>query len=100
MIAFMVKDFKEWPGGISDGLTLACSRCGTVPRFDFGVRDELWNRVVPEDEKRGVICLPCFDRLCYLSGEELAPALEHVQFTGAQATIVLVPGLVIDRTEA
>lgn len=94
---FKLSDFNGWPARISDGLTIPCSRCGKVPKFDYVVSGELWNRVVPKEERTGAICLACFDRLCDLSGESVWEHLEQVQFTGQSATIVLIPAFVVER---
>lgn len=82
-----------WPPGISDGLSLRCPDCGTVPRFDYVVTDEFWERWVPDKPDRlGVVCLPCLDRRC--GGEGLAEALVFVQWTGTGHTVVLEPSRV------
>lgn len=79
-----------WPEGISDGLTLACSDCGQVPRFDYHVTDEFWKLHVPEKPARlSVVCLPCLDRRC--GGVGLIDAIEQVQWTGTGHTVVLWP---------
>lgn len=79
-----------WPGAVSDGLTLPCSDCGEVPRFDYQVNDEFWNLHVPNKPARfGVVCLPCLDRRC--GGIGLADALVNVQWTGINHTVVLEP---------
>lgn len=51
-----------WPEGISDGLTLPCSDCGSEGVWlDYTVTEEAWQRVVPEKPTRlGVVCLPCY----------------------------------------
>ncbi len=85
----------EWPEGISDGLTLPCAICLAHPvKFDFAVTDELWRMVVPEQPRRGVVCLPCYNRLATEKGIDWANGLEQVQFTGAGKTIRLVPEFV------
>lgn len=81
---------ENWPGGISDGLTLPCSDCGEHPRFDYHVTDEFWRRHVPnKPERLSVVCLPCLDRRC--GGVGLAEALEQIQWTGTKHTVVLRP---------
>lgn len=51
-----------WPEGVSDGLVLPCSDCGTAPWLDYHVPDDEWARVVPKDDEahRSVLCLGCF----------------------------------------
>lgn len=79
----------DWPGGISDGLNLACSDCGQVPRFDYHVAETFWHQWVPDNARLGVVCLPCLDARC--NGVGLAEALEQVQWTGTGHTVVLSP---------
>jgi hypothetical protein len=75
-----------WPAGVSDGLSLPCSDCGEVPRFDYRVVEQFWQRW---GDGPNVVCLPCLDKRC--SGQGLASALEQVQWTGSGHTVVLVP---------
>jgi len=83
---------SKWPEGISDGLTLPCALCGVVPKFDFRVTEECWQVVVGDAEyKRGVVCLPCFDRLAVKKHVDVSKALIEVQFTGVGKTIILSP---------
>lgn len=79
-----------WPEGVSDGLTLACSDCGDIPRFDYKVTDEFWRYHVPEKPARlSVVCLPCLDKRC--QGIGLGDALIEIQWTGTGHTVVLKP---------
>ena len=80
---------KKWPGGISDGLTLPCCRCGAKVMFDYTVNDEAWRRVVPAGDRLSVVCLPCFDDLAALAGVRISDVIERVQFTGRSETLVL-----------
>jgi hypothetical protein len=81
-----------WPEAVSDGLTLPCSDCGVVPRFDYRVSNEFWRDRVPDNPAhRGVVCLPCLDRRC--GGVGLADAIEEIQWTGTGHTVVMVPTL-------
>ena len=51
----------DWPERISDGLTLPCCFCGTVPRFDWTAIDQVWKKVIPSKHPHDVVCLPCFE---------------------------------------
>ncbi len=83
-------EVPEWPSGLSDGLSLPCHDCWQVPRFDYQVTDEFWQRWVPDKPERlGVICLPCLDKRC--GGLGLAKALRFIQWTGTGHTVELVP---------
>lgn len=86
----------EWPAAVSDGLTLGCQRCGIIPKFDYRISDEIWRKLVPENEQLGVICLPCLDNIAAATGIDFADALEEVQFTGFGQTIILRPTRIID----
>jgi hypothetical protein len=79
----------EWPQAVSDGLSLACSDCGQVPRFDYHVSEDFWRRWVPGPDHLGVVCLACLDKRC--RGVGLAEALEQVDWTGTGHTIRLAP---------
>ena len=85
----------HWPEGISDGLVSPCAICGAHVAFDYTVSDALWQRVVPERWRRGVVCLPCLDALACEHGEPLAPALKRVQFVGTGYTVVFKPERVV-----
>lgn len=87
----IVSPEDEWPGGLSDGVTLACSRCGVVPPFDYRVDSDFWCRVIPKSERRGVVCLPCLDAAADLVGENAIAHLEELQFCGNGKTAVFAP---------
>ncbi len=80
---------NDWPGGVSDGLSLTCVDCSEIPRFDYHVSETFWRRWVPGSERLSVVCLPCLNRRC--GGEGLADALLQVQWTGTGHTVVLRP---------
>jgi len=81
----------SWPGGVSDGLTLPCRRCGVVPKFDYIVDGDFWRAVVPHDWRLDVVCLPCLDVMATEMGLDVAAALRSVQFTGIGKTVLLGP---------
>ena len=81
----------DWPEGVSDGLILPCSICGDKTVFDYTVDDEVWNRIVPKDQRLGVICLTCFDQMTTDKGIDLFECLRLVQFVGANKTIGMQP---------
>ena len=81
----------DWPGGVSDGLTLPCRRCGVVPKFDCHVDGDFWRAVVPKDWRLDVVCLPCLDVMATEMGLDVAAALRSVQFTGIGKTVLLGP---------
>lgn len=87
---------NEWPEAVSDGLTLTCSFCGCQPRFDYRVSEDLWHSLVPDAYRRGVVCLPCLDRLAAERGVTIGLELLEVQFTGEGHTIIMRPTRVID----
>lgn len=91
-----VRKGDEWPGGISDGLTLPCKLCGRVPEFDYMVSEDMWRELISEEDRRDVICLPCLDRVAVAKGIDFADALERVQFTGRGQTIILTPIQIVD----
>lgn len=86
-----IQIINGWPEAISDGLTLPCSICDHLPKFDYLVEGDLWHEVVPEEFKRGVICLGCLDKLASEKGWDIASYLSRIHFTGIGKTIVLHP---------
>lgn len=87
-----IYDISEgWPIGISDGLTLDCGICDNHTDFDYNVTRELWEDVVPDELKRGVLCLRCLDKLAKENGYFLGNHLNNVQYTGIGETVVLKP---------
>ena len=78
-----------WPGGISSGLTLPCALCGRSVVWDYHIPDGMWQSVVPQQHRRGVICLECLANLPGVTGAMLAGALEFVQFTGMSGLTVV-----------
>jgi len=81
----------HWPSGISNGLTIHCSVCGDIPKFDYRVKDELWIKIIPKAFRRGAICLPCLDKLAVEKGIDIGKGLISFQYTGINKTIELVP---------
>ncbi len=82
----------SWPPSISDGLTLPCALCNFLPKFDYHFTEECWQSVVGSAEyRRGVVCLPCFDRMATDKGIDMSEALVEIQFTGIGKTIILKP---------
>ena len=82
---------QEWPGAISDGLSLPCGVCGRSASFDYTVTDAAWLELVPQDLRLGVVCLPCFAWFARVAGRFASDCLESIQFVGAGETIVLLP---------
>ncbi len=91
MVEIITLTKDNWDPAISDGLTLPCGVCDRVPYFDYRVDSEFWNLIVHEPHKRGVICLPCLDKLAFVKGHDVSTHLEFVQFTGIGKTIELKP---------
>jgi hypothetical protein len=87
---------SEWPGGVSDGLVSPCKLCCRIPEFDYLLKDEVWDDIVSENDRRDVICLPCLDRLAFAKRIDFAESLKQVQFTGHGQTIVLTPTAFFD----
>jgi hypothetical protein len=83
----------NWPPGVSDGLSLECSKCGKLPLWDYNVTDEFWKKVVPENWQTGVICFECLielaeDEKCLY---ELPGQIKFMQYTGNGFTIEFLP---------
>lgn len=86
---------EKWVDGVSDGLVLPCQICGKENiKFDYKVKDELWDRIIPEKYKKGVICLECLEKICNKKGVDLPTSLLNVQYTGEGFTIDLLPEVI------
>lgn len=57
-----VEATDPWPEAVSNGLALACRRCGLHPAVDYRVTDEAWERAVPPEDRLSVICIECLVR--------------------------------------
>ena len=69
----------KWNFGIPDKLTLKCSLCKKEVIFDYRINDEIWKRFVPDEYRRGVICLRCLDeKILAKNNIELKNVLERV----------------------
>ena len=81
---------EDWPGGVSDGTTLACGVCGNVQNLDYTVDDRAWEKAIPEDLRRGVVCLRCY---LDLFGSDGAGAgwITRIQWIGVGLTIDMAP---------
>jgi hypothetical protein len=62
-----------------------CKVCRSPDKFDFHVPDEVWKRVVPEEYRNRVVCLPCFDDLALLNGVDYCDSVQALYFVGAKA---------------
>lgn len=82
----------NWICGVSNGLVLPCAVCGkTHIRWNYTVKDKLWNKIVPENLKRDVICLPCLEKLAKKHKENIAENIIEVQYTGNDFTVEFLP---------
>lgn len=77
--------------GLSDGLSVPCSVCYELPKFDYIVDDAFWNKLVPKRWRTGVICLGCLDKIAWHEGLNVGKHLLFVQFTGLETTVILRP---------
>ena len=82
-----IKD--KWIPAIPDSLNLPCGICGHTPYIDYGVDDDLWNKIAPKDMARGVICLHCFDKLCKLKGIDITKHIKDIYYCGDEKTLQL-----------
>lgn len=76
----------DWPSAVTDGLTLACQICGWIPKVDYRVTDDEWDRVIADKWRQGVVCLECF---IVNGGDPLT--LQEIQVTGDGVTVVAAP---------
>lgn len=95
-----MSDNSQWPESLSDGLTIPCSHCGEIPRFDYIVDDSIWATLVPKENRTGVVCLPCLDALASRRGIRIASHVRKIEFTGTGATVRCEPTLVHEYDRA
>jgi len=84
-----------WLEGVSDGLTLPCSICGKHTRYDYKIKDYMWEKVVPSNIKRNVICLSCLDELFQRNKDYVGKYIECLQYTSCNHTTVFSPTSVV-----
>jgi hypothetical protein len=87
------KRVDKWPMAVSDGLSVPCSDCETIPVIDYIVDDYTWNDLVKPPERHGVICLPC---LIKRGGPSVLLAVKEIQYTIPGVTLILSPSLFVN----
>lgn len=65
-----------------------CKACGRPDKFDFYVREDVWQAVVPEHLKSRVVCLFCFDGFAKEKGADYADAIHTLYFAGDAETLI------------
>ena len=88
---YLKKD-DPWPEAVSDGLTLPCGVCGTVPVIDYHIPDNIWKKIVPKKLKLGVICLNCLVNM----DPDVVSSIENIFVCGGGRTILLKPETLYD----
>lgn len=75
-----------------------CKRCPRIQRFEFSIKDEIWN-LIPEKWHNRVLCIECFLELLEenIVGK-LKISLEDFEFLGiAGLDIEKLSGVLLDR---
>jgi nitrate/TMAO reductase-like tetraheme cytochrome c subunit len=62
-----------------------CKVCDCSDKFDFHVSDELWERVVPPQYQKSVVCLDCFDDLAFEKKIDYSGSIDVLHFAGDRA---------------
>jgi hypothetical protein len=62
-----------------------CKVCGVRDDLDFHVPDRVWEVVVPNDFRRLVVCLRCFDRFAWEKGIQHQRSPRFLYFVGDPA---------------
>jgi hypothetical protein len=62
-----------------------CKVCDCSDKFDFHVSDELWERVVPREYQKSVVCLDCFDSLAFDKKIDYSGSIDVLHFAGDRA---------------
>jgi hypothetical protein len=81
-----------------DGLVSHCEVCKKHPvKFDYGITDDLWNEVVPEELQPYVICLDCFEDM-----SDGIPKKDWLilYYTGKAGTVAFIPVHLIREGDA
>jgi hypothetical protein len=66
-----------------------CKVCGRPDKFNFSVSDAEWEAIVPDNYRRLVVCLSCFDTFAHTKG--LNYALAALCFVGDQGVFSFQP---------
>jgi hypothetical protein len=62
-----------------------CKICGRADKFDFNVPNRVWRAVVPQQFRKLVVCLSCFDELARQRNINYASYLQRLYFVGDKA---------------
>ena len=62
-----------------------CKVCGRADKFDFSVPDNVWASIVPEEYRKRVVCLACFDEFARQAKVDYTPYLRSLYFAGDRA---------------
>jgi hypothetical protein len=85
--------------GVSDGLTLPCAICGKENiKIDYVVKDEIWDKIVPKEIKRDVVCIECFVKLLNDNNILLGSCIESLQYVNENETVEFIPYNVFVRS--
>jgi len=66
-------------------LRQTCKACGRPDKFNFKVPDSQWEAIVPEEFRKRVLCLPCFDDFAVTA--KLHYHLDSLFFAGDQVAM-------------
>jgi hypothetical protein len=59
-----------------------CRVCECADKFDFHVSDEVWERIVPQQFQKSVVCLDCFDDFASEKKIDYSDAIDVLHFAG------------------
>jgi hypothetical protein len=68
------------------GRRQTCKVCKCPDKFDFNVPDEIWRKVVPQENQSGVVCLECFDAFASEKQIHYSDSIAVLYFAGDKAT--------------
>jgi hypothetical protein len=63
-----------------------CSVCHCVDKFNFYVPDDVWEAIVPPEQRNKVVCLPCFDEFARKNNIDYSESIDMLYFAGSQAS--------------
>jgi len=68
------------------GRRQTCKVCKCPDKFDFNVPDEIWRKVVPQENQSEVVCLECFDAFASEKQIHYSDSIAVLYFAGDKAT--------------
>lgn len=84
------EQFRERARPVGEG-PQRCKVCGRADHIDFQVPDDVWERVVPLEFRKRVVCIVCFDHFASARNVPYMDSMEKdIYFAGDMGTFCAV----------